>query len=303
MVNLGIIGTLFPKNIGKGLGNFATGITSVGDAFKKVNSAKFAKGLAITGKTFKGLSKSFMSIVSLGFDFLGILTQLGMAMGIMQPIMQMITGVLGIMGAGAYGEEGGMIDALQKLSDFLFDSDMIIFWKELGAIIGSFFSTMIDGAIDLLTDPAVQKLIKNAVEAIIAIVIHLGKMLGGFIDLIAQGDISLLGKLLWGLAIMIAFFKGMGSAPGIFGVVLGIAMATMVGIALAPLLTLASGGIVTKPTIALIGESGPEAVIPLGTERGPSMIGDNEKVIWAIEDLGNKMDKTNRLLSSQGRLR
>ena len=32
---------------------------------------------------------------------------------------------------------------------------------------------------------------------------------------------------------------------------------------------LASGGIITSPTLALIGESGPEAVVPLGSGRGP----------------------------------
>ena len=32
---------------------------------------------------------------------------------------------------------------------------------------------------------------------------------------------------------------------------------------------LANGGIVTQPTLALIGEKGPEAVIPLDRNRGP----------------------------------
>jgi hypothetical protein len=38
--------------------------------------------------------------------------------------------------------------------------------------------------------------------------------------------------------------------------------------AIIPQTHLASGGIVTKPTIALIGESGPEAVIPLRGNSG-----------------------------------
>ena len=34
--------------------------------------------------------------------------------------------------------------------------------------------------------------------------------------------------------------------------------------------TLAEGGIVNRPTLAMLGESGPEAVIPLGRGRGGS---------------------------------
>jgi SLT domain-containing protein len=45
---------------------------------------------------------------------------------------------------------------------------------------------------------------------------------------------------------------------------------------------LAAGGIVTRPTLALIGEAGPEAVIPLG--RGSS--GQNIKVIINHTGLG-----------------
>ena len=35
--------------------------------------------------------------------------------------------------------------------------------------------------------------------------------------------------------------------------------------------TLAKGGIVNRPTLAMLGESGPEAVVPLGRGRGAGM--------------------------------
>jgi len=40
-----------------------------------------------------------------------------------------------------------------------------------------------------------------------------------------------------------------------------------------PQVALANGGIVTKPTVAMIGENGPEAVIPLGKSHGSSSAG------------------------------
>jgi hypothetical protein len=40
-----------------------------------------------------------------------------------------------------------------------------------------------------------------------------------------------------------------------------------------PATRLAEGGIVDSPTIALIGEAGPEAVVPLGSSFGADMLG------------------------------
>lgn len=42
---------------------------------------------------------------------------------------------------------------------------------------------------------------------------------------------------------------------------------------------MAAGGIVTKPTIALIGEAGPEAIVPLKTRKAGNLQGDNGGVI------------------------
>ncbi|MHA1795231.1 MAG: hypothetical protein ACTSUK_03905 [Promethearchaeota archaeon] len=59
---------------------------------------------------------------------------------------------------------------------------------------------------------------------------------------------------------------------------------------------LQSGGIITSPTLALIGERGSEAVIPLDElER----IKD-EEVRWGIQDLNKKMDKLILIMSGVG---
>ena len=48
---------------------------------------------------------------------------------------------------------------------------------------------------------------------------------------------------------------------------------------------MASGGIVTRPTLAMIGEAGPEAVVPLGKGGGGGMTVIVQGSIWQTEDL------------------
>lgn len=48
---------------------------------------------------------------------------------------------------------------------------------------------------------------------------------------------------------------------------------------------MASGGVVTRPTLALIGEAGPEAVVPLGKGMGGGVTINVQGNIWQTEDL------------------
>jgi len=61
---------------------------------------------------------------------------------------------------------------------------------------------------------------------------------------------------------------------------------------------------VTQPTIALLGEAGPEAVVPLHqTEEFTGQTTNNEEVIWTLEDNGEKLDRIYGAIKTQGRLR
>ena len=70
---------------------------------------------------------------------------------------------------------------------------------------------------------------------------------------------------------------------------------------------MAKGGIVTRPTLAMIGEAGPEAVIPLG--RGGGMgslsvtvnIGDG--AIVGVDDLTDTIARTVRDVAGRGGFR
>ena len=67
---------------------------------------------------------------------------------------------------------------------------------------------------------------------------------------------------------------------------------------------LAAGGIVTAPTLAMIGESGPEAVIPLGSSPGPIevrvFIGDTELKSLVRSEVRTADNRTAQVLLSGG---
>jgi TP901 family phage tail tape measure protein len=62
-----------------------------------------------------------------------------------------------------------------------------------------------------------------------------------------------------------AAFGGIGAAPGAIG---GAAVGGALGIIGEGMTMLAEGGVVTRPTLAVVGEAGPEAVIPLDRATG-----------------------------------
>jgi len=86
--------------------------------------------------------------------------------------------------------------------------------------------------------------IKGAINSVIG-------SINGFIRAVNSIKVSFPGKKLTGLPDIPAFSVGMPQIPEI------------------P--SLARGGIVTRPTLAMLGESGPEAVVPLGRGRGTGM--------------------------------
>ncbi|MFA5376860.1 MAG: hypothetical protein WC455_14010 [Dehalococcoidia bacterium] len=76
---------------------------------------------------------------------------------------------------------------------------------------------------------------------------------------------------------------------GIAGLgVIGVGVASTIGTTSANVPEMASGGIVTRPTLALIGEAGPEAVVPLGRGTGGGTVINHYHIagsIWQTQDL------------------
>lgn len=85
---------------------------------------------------------------------------------------------------------------------------------------------------------------------------------------IAGALTAVIGGLVAATAAWFAFHGAMAgpAAPFVLGAMLASIGAAIVGVK--EMLALAEGGIVTKPTVALIGEAGPEAVVPLDRAGG-----------------------------------
>jgi len=271
--------------------------TSIQEASKAVaeytkTSARMNRGLEKSSKlgpkVFDAIGKSIKSVSSVGMDMLGMFVQIGNSMGIIQPIMQMLQGVLGIMGGAAFGVMG---DTLKDFAEFLFSSDMIEFWEELGVVIGNFLKWLMEGVMEWLGNPAVRKAILHVVTVIGKTLMHLANIFMIFFGVLMMLPTGVLGSIIIAIAAFSALIQGMNALPG-------------VAIALAPLAGLAKCGIVTRPTLTLIGEGGePEMVTPLSKaeEFGFGVGGD--QVLWATEDNGKKLDRLAYAIEEQNRIK
>jgi hypothetical protein len=138
----------------------------------------------------------------------------------------------------------------------------------------------------------VQDIVKVVHFLVVGWIIDLGKVLfgvavkiGEYIVKIVGFFVSLPGKVIGALSglvsdmenlgknLITALINGITSAPGaIVNAIKGLMPGGIIGKA-ASLIGLAAGGIVTKPTLAVVGEAGPEAVIPLsGLATSPSSV-------------------------------
>lgn len=92
------------------------------------------------------------------------------------------------------------------------------------------------------------------------------------------------------IGIPIAILQGLKSGGPILAALAGIAAtAQLAAVASTPLPALAEGGVATRPTVAMIGERGPEAVIPLGRGFGPRVTVFVYGSVMEGEDLARKI--------------
>ena len=65
---------------------------------------------------------------------------------------------------------------------------------------------------------------------------------------------------------------------------------------------LAEGGIITKPTLAMIGENGPEAVVPLDKGMGTTFVWNQFGPIWNDQDMEDKVGRFVKHIADRGGL-
>lgn len=263
------------------------------DEIKKVPKKKLQIAKEVFGK-IKGIGTVALGPISMILSVLD-------AFGVAEPLLSAVTAILSLIGGSIMKT---LMPALQKLMDILFSPEMIELWVLLGNIIGKMLAPVLVVFAVVLKAlmPIFNLLLKLFGPIMVPVITMLAKALGmlilvGFLPLVAA---------IYGIGMVVAFFvdlftgkKTMGKWKKTMGGIMG----TMLG-GMGEIIAMQHGGIVTRPTIALLGEKGPELVTPLGPEGFPvGQDTSNEEVIWALEDNGEKLDMIYMALKQKGRLR
>lgn len=284
--------------------SFGTGFI---DGMKKAHARRMAafkkeeKDKANKKKTMR--KKALMATM----DVVGMFMQLASAMGVLQPFMEVFQGILSVIG-GSVMEM--LAPAMEKLFGILFSPEMMELWGMLGELFAAFLVPIIEIFGDVLL--ALMPILKPIIKVLMLLAIPL-KIVGLVIKNLGLifmwiGKTVLLGFLyaLYGLGMAVAaivwvltlgfvnLFDGM---QNFFGpIISAIQTKPVPGV-----WQMATGGYVGPSaggTIIRVAEGGEgEFIVPESKMEG------NEKVVWAIEDLGTKMDRTNNILRMGTRLR
>lgn len=206
----------------------------------------------------------------------GSLESLGMMFG----SVEALGAVLGLTGENAAtfaeditatteGAAGSVESAYEEMNkgvgrqfEILFN-DIKVMGEEIGAALLPIFKMIIEKI-----KPIIEA-IKNWVEAnkeLIPLILALAAVLGvGGAILIAFSYIS---KAIIAINVALAIMHGLMGPAGWIKLAAGLAIAGGAVFAITQMTKMQEGGIVTRPTTALIGEGGPEAVVPLGRAGG-----------------------------------
>lgn len=239
----------------------------------EVTAKKHTKMLA---HSIKAMGQAAYQIGSMVGGIMGTLFSFVEATGALQPIFDILTGVMQVIG-GAILEE--LAPAITELAEVLFSPEMMEIWSYLGETIGSFLSQLFGMIVELLSDPQMQMIIKKFIDIFGVLFDVIIMILKPIIDWLGDMNVHELGAAIYFIGLAIATMMGLMSTGGPWGAAAyGLAWAAL----MSPLLFMQHGGIVTSPTLAMIGEAGPEAVIPL--DRAGEFGGGNDDLLYATED-------------------
>lgn len=257
------------------------------------------KPVKLIGKAMKGVGKGFKSV---GLSIMGVygwLIQLMDSLGILQPLFDVINALLAVFGGQLMQ---ALMPAFQELFSVLLSPEIMGLLKMLANIFAAALIPIIQTfAIVLQALMPVFDALMPILKTLEPIIYMLAKVFG----LLITVALLPLAYAVYGVGMFIAslidaFTFGtagaMKSWQGLMSPILG----SLLG-AVPQVMALQHGGLVTSPTLAIIGERGPEAVIPLNKmgEQGVR----NKKVVWAIEDLGEKIDFMHYTIKEQERMK
>ena len=261
---------------------FGKNLKGVNAQIKK--SKPFKKIAKIQDNFLTGIN-IFAELSSVGLSMFGVFAQMADSMGILKPIMDLVSMIFQIIGASAMEK---MIPAMDDMFAVLFSPEMMKFWGQLGEIIGDFMVFLMGMITQMFSDPNVRTMIMLFLKIFLGFLQMFVGILVTFFKILAMIPLPVLVAILIAVAGIVGFFWGLAHGGPIMGAIMGVAAAVAMGVIGAMALSqMAEGGIVTRPTIALIGEAGPEAVIPL--DRGTTM--DTDEIVWAMENNTARLDK------------
>ena len=273
---------------------------------KTFESSKQKKVQDTLAKGFNKVMKAAGGLLAGSLDIIGVFMQFLDAMGVLRPILNILSTIFKIIGASVMET---LMPALRDLYETLLSPEMMETWEEIGVIIGDFLKWLLDEIVRIFSDPNTIKMIVEMAKLLIRVLYLIAGAFGGIFEWFASMDVGTIKNLFIAFAGFLGFIIGM-SMGGIMGVVAGLALATTAVIGMSLLLGgsfgsgsqpigatgmggmfLAEGGIVTQPTLRIIGEAGPEAVVPLDEYDG-----GGQETVWAIEDTNRRLD---RLIAAQ----
>lgn len=249
--------------------------------------SKFKKALAkkdtwiAVGQAFK-----YAASIPLGlFDGMAGMFQL---LGVFEPILAMINGLLSIFSGSILQE---MAPALAELAETFFSAENIQLIEKVGSSLG---------------------------RALVPVLGVFGNVLLGFFKILSLFEPLLewlgtlnagqIAGLIFALMVAYSFMYGLLSGGPVVGAIYAGVAAAALGAIFAAAAFMADGGIVTSPTLAIIGERGPEAVIPLNQNTGDVNFGNNEtaaqrETVWMLEENNKKLDRLIGAIETQNKIK
>ena len=255
--------------------------------------------LKIFGPKFAKSMKKAAPYANIILDMVGIFLQILDALGVLEPLMALFNGVLQMIGGTVMQT---LAPAMQHLAEVLFSDEMMELWKILGFLIGVVLATHLNTFATVLKAlaPILKPLILLLGTQMVTTIVLLAKALG----LLIIGGLLPLMMAIYAVGLIVTGFMEIFS-PGAMGAWSNMMLPIIAGMGtgIAEIVMLQHGGVVTRPTLALIGESGPEAVLPLNQEGAITGVGGgSEELLWATEDNGEKLDVLINVMRSGGRL-
>jgi hypothetical protein len=287
----------------KALKDMSTRLRKVStESFESIGKGKEGKGFFLFGKNFNKAMKKASPHLSLILDIAGVFLQILDALGVLEPIMMLFNGVLQIIGGTVMQT---LAPAIQHLADVLFSDEMMGLWILLGYIIGVMLAPMLNTFASVLKAllPILMPLIFLLGGQMVITVVLLTKAIG----LLILGGLLPLMMTFYAVGLVIAAIIGFFTGTDAIGDWNKIMLPVLGGMAqgMADIITMGTGGYVgpsSGGTVVILGEGGEgEYVVP---ESKMSGIGsNNEKLLWATEDNGDKLDILINVTRSQGRLK